>query len=99
MALTSDPDQVGAVSGTTDDVSNDPEVVTPVVVDLGKVRRKHVKRLKRGSGKLAEEVLDVMDEVIDMLGDDLGGSTLVPIVMVYERKRKKSKRRTIELPF
>ncbi len=63
------------------------------------MKRKHVKRLKRGEGKLAEEVLDVLDEVVEELGDELDGGALVPIVMVYERKRKKSKRNTIELPF
>lgn len=94
-----DPDAPAAGSpGETDE--GEPQVVTPVVVDLGKVRRKHVKRLKRGEGKLAEEVLDVVDEVVEELGDELEGATLVPIVMVYERKRKKSRRRrTIELPF
>ena len=84
---------------TAEETSAGPDVVTPVVVDLGKVKRKHVKRLKRGEGKLADEVLDVLDEVNDELGDELEGTTLVPVVMVYERKRKKSKRRTIELPW
>ena len=48
---------------------------------------------------MANEVLDVLDEVVDELGDELNGATLVPIVMIYERKPKKSRRRTIELPF
>ncbi len=76
----------------------EPDVITPVVVDLGKVKRKHVKRLKRGEGKLADEVLEVLDEVVEELGDELEGATLVPVVMVYERKPKQ-KRRTIELPW
>ncbi len=75
-----------------------PDVVTPVVVDLGKVKRKHVKALKRGEGKLADEVLEVLDEVVEELGDELEGATLVPVVMIYERKPKQ-KRRTIELPW
>jgi hypothetical protein len=74
-------------------------VVTPIVVDLGKIRRKHVKLLKQGEGRLVEEVLDVLDEVVEELGDDLEGSSLVPIVMIYERKPKKRRRSTIELPF
>ena len=69
------------------------------MVDLGKVRRKQVKRLKRGEGKLADEVLDVLDEVSEELGEELEGTTLVPVVMIYERKPKKSRRRTIELPW
>jgi hypothetical protein len=75
-----------------------PQVVTPVVVDLGKVSRKKIKRLKRGSGPLVEEVFDVLDEVVDELADDLVGSTLVPVVLIYERKPKQ-RRRTLELPF
>ena len=57
-----DPDAPAAGSpGETDE--GEPQVVTPVVVDLGKVRRKHVKRLKRGEGKLAEEVRLIRQEL------------------------------------
>lgn len=88
----------GGATATAEEETVGPEVVTPVVVDLGKVKRKHVKRLKRGEGKLADEVLDVLDEVVAELGDELEGATLVPVVMVYERKPKQ-RRRTIELPW
>lgn len=94
-----DSDAVTDASDQTEEIPSESDVVSPVVVDLGKVRRKHVKRLKRGGGRLADEVLDVMDEVVDLLGDELEGATLVPIVMIYEKKPKKGRRRTIELPF
>ena len=96
------------MSTTTDDLATpndeteaatETETITPVVVDMGKVKRKHVKRLKHGTGRLADEVLDVIDEVVDEFGDDLDGATLVPIVIIYEKKRKKSKGRTIRMPF
>ena len=93
-----DSETVAESPGVAVDAAAESEVITPVVVDLGKVKRKHVKRLKRGTGRLADEVLDVMDEVVDLLGDELEGATLVPIVMIYEKKPKK-RRRTIELPF
>lgn len=103
MSVSSDPtpDPVGApesgpVTGAERD--GDVQMVTPVVVDLGKVRRKHVKALKRGEGKLVDEVVDVLDDVVEEVGDELAGSTLVPVVLIYERKPK-SRRRTIELPF
>ncbi len=73
------------------------EVVTPVVVDLGQVKAKHIKRLKRGEGRLMDEVVDVMDEIVEALGEEVDGKTLVPIVMVYEEKSKRS--RSITLPF
>jgi hypothetical protein len=73
------------------------EAVTPVIVDLGKAKRKKIKQLKRGDGPLMEEVLDVLDEVANHLGQELEGKTLVPIVMIYEKKGKK--KRKITLPF
>jgi hypothetical protein len=73
------------------------EAVTPVIVDLGKAKRKKIKQLKRGDGPLMEEVLDVLDEVANHLGEELEGKTLVPVVMIYEKKGKK--KRKITLPF
>jgi len=97
--MTSDPEATVGAAGTALDAGEEPQIVTPVIVDLGKVRRKHVKRLKRGEGRLADEVMDVLDEVIAELAEDVDGASLVPIVMIYERKPKKSRRRMIELPF
>jgi hypothetical protein len=74
------------------------EVITPVVVELGKAKAKAIKRLKKGRGRLMNEVFDVLDEVTETLGDELEGKTLVPIVMVYRKKRKR-KRNRIVLPF
>jgi hypothetical protein len=74
------------------------EITRPIIVDLGKQRRKHIKRLKRGKGKLWAEVIDVVEEVSDQLGDDAEGKTIVPLVLVY---RKKDKRNALNplLPF
>ena len=74
------------------------EVVSPIVIDLGKTKRKHIKRLKRGEGKIMDEVVDVMDEIVDVLGEEVDGKTLVPVIIVYEEKSKQ-KRSTITLPF
>ncbi len=93
-------DSAAETAGAPDDTAaSEPMVVNPIVVDLGKIRRKHVKRLKRGEGRLVGEVMDVLDEVHSQVGYELDDPTLVPIVMIYERKRKKPSRRTIELPF
>jgi hypothetical protein len=99
MSTEAERELMTGASESGEGVEPDLMVVTPIVVDLGKVQRKHVKRLKRGEGRLVEEVLDVLDEVVEELGDDFEGSSLVPIVIVYERKPKKRKRSTIELPF
>jgi len=74
------------------------EVVTPIVVDLGKTKAKKIKRLKRGEGPLMEEIVDVMDEVVEVLGDEVDGKIFVPIVIIYEKKPKQ-KRSRITLPF
>ncbi len=74
------------------------DVVTPIVVDMGKIKNKHIKRLKRGNGRLMEEIVEVMDEIVDALGEEVDGKTLVPIVIVYEKKAKQ-RRSQITLPF
>ncbi len=74
------------------------EVATPVIVDMGKTSAKRVKRLKKGKGPLMDEVVDVLDEVAEALGDELNGKTMVPIVIVYKQKKKKKKVR-LKLPF
>ncbi len=68
------------------------DVTTPIIVDLGKQRPKRLKALKRGQGKLMSEVADVLEEVVVNLGDEVAGKTLVPVILVYEKK-KKGKRR------
>jgi len=75
--------------------------VTPIVVDLGKTRRSRIKDLKRGRGKLMDEVQDVMTRVREDLGPTADGKQLIPIVIVYKRKAKKRRRRRggLGLPF
>jgi hypothetical protein len=75
-------------------------VVPPIVVDLGKTKRSRIKDLKRGRGKLVDEVQDVMTRVRDDLGSSADGKQLIPIVIVYKRKTKKRRRRRgLDLPF
>ncbi|MGE5233910.1 MAG: hypothetical protein ACM3OB_07350 [Acidobacteriota bacterium] len=67
------------------------DAVTPIVVDLGKVGRKRVKQLKRGDGPLLEEVHQVIANVRESLGPEAAGRELVPVVMLYRRKRRRPK--------
>lgn len=80
--------EAGSVAGDEKVV----EITTPIMVDLGKQRPKRIKALKRGRGKLMDEVTNVLDEVQMSLGDEAEGRTLVPIILLYERKRKRKKR-------
>jgi len=66
---------------------------TPVVVDLGKVKRKRAKDLRKGKGKLYSEVLAAVEHVKSELGDEVDGKEVIPVVVLYEKKKKKSNRR------
>lgn len=74
------------------------QVVTPVVVEMGKLSKKQLKAFKGGEGPLMDEVLDVLEEVALGLGQETENRTFVPVVMVFEKQPKK-KKRTIVLPF
>lgn len=67
------------------------EVVTPIIIDLGKKKRKRIKNLKKGRGQLLDEVAEVLQEVRTSLGEEGAGKQLVPVVMVYRQKRRKRK--------
>jgi hypothetical protein len=64
--------------------------IPPVVVDLGKPKRKDVRALKRGEGKLMEDVNKVIEE-IRANSSALANKELVPVVVLYRREsRRKS---------
>lgn len=69
-------------------------ITAPLVVDLGKTRRKRIKALKRGKGKLAGEVREVVEMVQADLGEEVGGCVLVPVVVLYRRRSKRNRNRS-----
>jgi len=70
------------------------EMTQPVIIDLGKQKPRSLRELKKGEGKLWDEVLDVAEEVKEMLGVDAEGKVFIPIVMLYQEK---SRRRRLDL--
>ena len=60
--------------------------IAPVVVTLGNQSRKRIRRLKRGRGKLMDEVSNVVDQVRANFGEHAEGKVFVPVVLVYRRK-------------
>ena len=58
----------------------------PVVIDLGKQRRKRIKELRRGEGKLMDEINASIEELrtAGALGADVQ-----PVVVVVRQKRRK----------
>ena len=66
-----------------------PEVTAPIIVSLGKKKRKTIKRLKRGKGPAMDEVMDVIDQVQANLGAQADGKILVPVVVIYRQKQRR----------
>jgi hypothetical protein len=64
------------------------DILTPIVLSLGKQKKKNIKKLKRGEGKLMDEVVDVIEQVHDHLGAEADGKVIVPVVVVYREKPK-----------
>ena len=74
--------------------------VAPIVIDLGKVKKKKIKALKRGRGKLMAEVSTVINDLRMNLGDEADGKQFIPVVLIYKQKRKRGKRgRSLLFPF
>jgi hypothetical protein len=62
------------------------ERVAPVIVNLGKAKKKRIKQLKKGDGKLMREVAEALLKVEQDMSAQLAGKTVVPIIVVVERK-------------
>lgn len=74
-----------------------PEIV-PIIIDLGKEKRKRIKALKRGRGKLMLEVAAVINDAQLNLGGAADGKEIIPIVLIYKQKRKKRRAGGLTLP-
>jgi hypothetical protein len=54
-----------------------------LIVDVGRQRRKHIKRLKRGMGRISTQVEAVADEARGELR--IGPDTeIIPVVLLYD---------------
>ena len=71
--------------------------IAPVVVDLGKEKSKTLRALKKGEGPLMLVVARVLEEV-RARSSELAGKELVPVVIIYRKKLKKS-RSMLPMPF
>jgi hypothetical protein len=63
--------------------------MAPIIVELGKKRGRVLKRLKRGRGRAADEVRQVLEEVQQQLGPEAENAEIVPIVLIYRRRTKR----------
>ena len=63
----------------------------PVVLDLGRTKRKLIRALKKGEGELMEEVAAAVEAVRSNLGAEVEGKVLTPVVIIYERRSRRRK--------
>ena len=68
-------------------------VTAPVIIELGRTRRRNIRQLRQGRGRIIDDVNEAIGEVGTSLGDEAQGKQLVPIVLVYRKRRGKRKRR------
>jgi hypothetical protein len=89
MAAETDKDMVVDQRDGTITTHAAPEVTAPIIVSLGRKKRRVIKRLKRGKGPAMDEVMDVIDQVQANLGPQAEGKILVPVVVVYRQKQRR----------
>lgn len=65
----------------------------PLVVNLGSARRKRIKELKRGSGKLMDKVKNAVQMVATDLSRETEGQKLLPVIVLYREKEGSRKKR------
>jgi uncharacterized protein DUF6200 len=64
----------------------------PLIVDLGKKRRKQIKQLRKGRGKLFDKVNSTLQEL--KTASTISASA-EPVVIIVQEKRRKTKSRLL----
>jgi len=68
-------------------------VPPPIVVNLGKKKKKQIKKLKKGRGPLIFKVYENVEVAKNRIGkEELKDKVLVPLIMLYKEKKKKRKK-------
>ncbi|HTD57069.1 MAG: hypothetical protein JO170_11825 [Verrucomicrobia bacterium] len=60
-----------------------------IIIDLGKLKRKQIKRIKNGEDDIREEVDEALAHAAEALGDEAKDKVLVPVVLIVEKKSKR----------
>jgi len=89
--VTRDPGASGASAPKADPVSSATIAERAVVISLGDTGKKKIKKLKRGTGSLVDEVREAVELAAANMGDDASGKVLVPTVLVYREKAANKK--------
>jgi uncharacterized protein DUF6200 len=68
-----------------------PDITAPIIISLGRKKKKAIKQLKRGKGNAMDEVMDVIAQVQENLGEQVADKIIVPIVVIYRRKQRRAR--------
>ncbi|MGZ8219534.1 DUF6200 domain-containing protein [Methylomagnum sp.] len=80
------------------DIIEEQQHLPPIVLDMGKVGRKKVRELKKeGKGELLDDINEAIEQARAQLGPVMASQTLLPVVLVYEKKPRKKKKGLINL--
>jgi hypothetical protein len=60
-----------------------------IIIDLGKRKKRQIKRIKNGEDDIREAVDDALAHAAEELGDDAKDKVLVPVVLIVEKKAKR----------
>jgi hypothetical protein len=81
-------------AGATVTESQSLESAVPVIMDAGSRSKASIRRLKEGRGPLMREV----DEIVEEARTTGPAGGILPIVIVYRQKRRRSSRMRIPTP-
>ena len=77
-----------SASSDTKSAAIDKTIPSPIVVDLGRQKAKAVKRLRKGEGKLIDEVNNTINEL--RMAGTISATAQAVIVVVREKARNKN---------
>jgi hypothetical protein len=64
------------------------DATPPIVIDLGKQKKKRIKQLKRGRGRLVDRVNEAVAQVKSARGTDAHGKEFIPVAVIVRRGAK-----------
>lgn len=71
--------------------------VPPIIIDVGKVKRRDLRDFREGHGTLAQEVTAALEETRKSLSPEAAKKELVPVVLVYRKRQRRRKKGSFPL--
>jgi hypothetical protein len=87
--VTDKPTALTAADGKAEPAANEAAVMAPIILSLGKKKSKAIKQLKRGKGSAMEELMGVVAQVQNNLGEQAAGKMILPVVVIYSKKQRR----------